>query len=88
MSSFVVRRGEADLGQLGHDALDGDASLLERVFLSYTFRSHPDHEAELERLRKYVVRAIEAMGCVSSTAWMLLGQVEEAVRAMATEPAS
>jgi len=35
---------------------------VERVFLSYTFRSHPDHEAELERLRKYVVRAIEAMG--------------------------
>lgn len=32
------------------------------VFLSYTYRPHPDHEAELERLRRYVVRVIEAMG--------------------------
>ena len=35
---------------------------METVFLSYTYRSHPDHEADLERLRRCVVRAIEAMG--------------------------
>jgi hypothetical protein len=35
---------------------------MERVFLSYTYRPHPSHEADLERLRRYVVRAIEAMG--------------------------
>jgi hypothetical protein len=35
---------------------------MDTVFLSYTYRSHPDHEAELERLHRYVVRAIEAMG--------------------------
>jgi hypothetical protein len=35
---------------------------MESVFLSYTYHPHPDHEAHLERLRKYVVRAIEAMG--------------------------
>jgi hypothetical protein len=32
------------------------------VFLSYTYRPHPDHKADLERLRDCVVRAIEAMG--------------------------
>src|SRR5947208_13659193 len=35
---------------------------METVFLSYTYRPHPDHEANLDRLRRYVVRAIEAMG--------------------------
>jgi len=35
---------------------------MEKVFLSYTYRPHPDHEADLERLRKCVVRVIEAMG--------------------------
>ena len=35
---------------------------MEKLFLSYTYRSHPQHEADLERLRKYVVRAVEAMG--------------------------
>jgi hypothetical protein len=35
---------------------------METVFLSYTYNSHPDHEADLDRLRRYVVRAIEAMG--------------------------
>ena len=35
---------------------------MEKVFLSYTYRPHPDHEANLERLRRCVVRAIEAMG--------------------------
>ncbi|KIU51790.1 MULTISPECIES: hypothetical protein [Bradyrhizobium] len=35
---------------------------MEKVFLSYTFRPHPDHEANLERLRRHVIRAIEAMG--------------------------
>lgn len=35
---------------------------MESVFLSYTYRPHPDHEASLERLRRYLVRAIEAMG--------------------------
>jgi hypothetical protein len=35
---------------------------MEKLFLSYTYRSHPQYEAELERLRKYVVRAVEAMG--------------------------
>jgi hypothetical protein len=35
---------------------------VEKVFLSYTYRPHPAHEAELERLRRCVVRAIEAMG--------------------------
>jgi hypothetical protein len=34
---------------------------METVFLSYTYRPHPDHEANLERLRRYVVRAVEAM---------------------------
>jgi hypothetical protein len=35
---------------------------METVFLAYTYRSHPDHEDDLEKLRRYVVRAIEAMG--------------------------
>lgn len=35
---------------------------MEKIFLSYTYRPHPDHEADLERLRRCVVRAIEAMG--------------------------
>jgi hypothetical protein len=35
---------------------------METIFLSYTYRSHPDHEDDLENLRRYVVRAIEAMG--------------------------
>jgi hypothetical protein len=35
---------------------------METVFLSYTYRPHPEHEANLDRLRRYVVRAIEAMG--------------------------
>lgn len=35
---------------------------MEKLFLSYTYRPHPQHEADLERLRKCVVRAIEAMG--------------------------
>lgn len=35
---------------------------MEKLFLSYTYRSHPQHEADLERLRKCVVRAVEAMG--------------------------
>ena len=34
---------------------------METVFLSYTYHSHPDHEANLDRLRRYVVRTIEAM---------------------------
>ena len=35
---------------------------MEKLFLSYTYRPHPDHEADLERLRHYIVRVIEAMG--------------------------
>jgi hypothetical protein len=35
---------------------------METLFLSYTYRPHPDHEADLERLHRCVVRAIEAMG--------------------------
>lgn len=35
---------------------------MESIFLSYTYRPHPAHEADLDRLRKGVVRAIEAMG--------------------------
>jgi hypothetical protein len=35
---------------------------METVFLSYTYRPHPAHEASLDRLRRCVVRAIEAMG--------------------------
>jgi hypothetical protein len=35
---------------------------METVFLAYTYRPHPDHEDDLEKLRRYVVRAIEAMG--------------------------
>jgi hypothetical protein len=35
---------------------------MEKVFLSYTYRPHPDHKADLDRLRGYVFRAIEAMG--------------------------
>lgn len=32
------------------------------VFLSYTYDPHPDHAQELDRLRRYVVRVLEAMG--------------------------
>jgi hypothetical protein len=35
---------------------------MEKVFLSYTYRPHPHDEANLNRLRGYVIRAIEAMG--------------------------
>ena len=35
---------------------------MEKLFLSYTYRPHPQHEADLERLRRSVVRAVEAMG--------------------------
>ncbi|NZD66261.1 toll/interleukin-1 receptor domain-containing protein [Rhizobium sp. WYCCWR 11290] len=35
---------------------------METVFLSYTYRPHPDHQPDLEKLRSYVVRAVEAMG--------------------------
>ena len=35
---------------------------MDTVFLSYTYRPHPAHEANLDKLRRYVVRAIEAMG--------------------------
>lgn len=35
---------------------------MEKLFLSYTYRPHPQHETDLERLRKCVVRAVEAMG--------------------------
>lgn len=35
---------------------------MEKLFLSYTYRPHPQHEADLDRLRKCVVRAVEAMG--------------------------
>ena len=34
---------------------------MEKIFLSYTYRPHPDHAADLERLRRPVVKAIEAM---------------------------
>jgi len=36
--------------------------LMETIFLSYTYRPHPDHEVFLDRLRRYVIRAIEAAG--------------------------
>jgi len=35
---------------------------VEKIFLSYTYRPHPDHATDLERLRRCVVRAVEAMG--------------------------
>jgi hypothetical protein len=35
---------------------------METLFLSYTYHPHPDHEGDLERLRKTACRAIEAMG--------------------------
>jgi hypothetical protein len=35
---------------------------MEKLFLSYTYRPHPEHEADLDRLRGYVGRVIEAMG--------------------------
>ena len=35
---------------------------METIFLSYTYRPHPAHEADLEELRRYVIRVIEAMG--------------------------
>lgn len=35
---------------------------MEKLFLSYTYRPHPDHENDLDRLRRYTVRAVEAMG--------------------------
>jgi hypothetical protein len=34
---------------------------MERVFLSYSYHPHPEHAADLERLRRYVIRAIEAL---------------------------
>lgn len=45
-------------GSVVHPSID-DA--MNSVFLSYTYRPHPDHEQELERLRRYVVRVLEAM---------------------------
>ena len=35
---------------------------MEAIFLSYTYKPHPDHEGDLERLRRCVVRVVEAMG--------------------------
>jgi hypothetical protein len=35
---------------------------MDTIFLSYTYRPHPAHEDELDRLRRFVVRAIEAVG--------------------------
>lgn len=35
---------------------------MQRVFLSYTYKSHPDHVAELEDLQRTTRRVIEAMG--------------------------
>ena len=35
---------------------------MEKLFLSYTYRPHPDHEVDLDRLNRCVVRVIEAMG--------------------------
>lgn len=35
---------------------------MEKLFLSYTYRPHPQHEGDLERLRRSAVRAVEAMG--------------------------
>ena len=35
---------------------------MEKLFLSYTYRPHPSHEADLEKLRRCTIRAIEAMG--------------------------
>jgi hypothetical protein len=35
---------------------------MEKVFLSYTYRPHPDHAEETERLQRYARRVIEAMG--------------------------
>jgi len=35
---------------------------VEKLFLSYTYRPHPTYQADLDRLRGYVVRVIETMG--------------------------
>ena len=35
---------------------------MEAIFLSYTYKPHPDHEGDLDRLRRYAVRVVEAMG--------------------------
>jgi hypothetical protein len=35
---------------------------MERVFVSYTYRPHPEHAAALDRLRRCLIQAIEAMG--------------------------
>lgn len=35
---------------------------MEAIFLSYTYRPHPDHEEVLDRLRRFTVRVIESMG--------------------------
>jgi hypothetical protein len=35
---------------------------MDTLFLSYTYRPHPDHDADLERLHRSVCRVIEAMG--------------------------
>ncbi len=35
---------------------------MDTVFLSYTYRSHPDHNEELDALRRHAIKVIEAMG--------------------------
>jgi len=35
---------------------------METIFLSYTYKPHPDHEKDLDYLRRCVIKVIEAMG--------------------------
>jgi hypothetical protein len=42
--------------------MDWGLDAMETIFLSYTYRPHPDHERNLEQLHRCVVRAVEAMG--------------------------
>jgi hypothetical protein len=55
-----LRRSDASQPQQPQPST-GFENAMEKLFLSYTYRPHPDHEADLERLRRCVVRAIEAM---------------------------
>ncbi len=57
-----IQSTQARILQVPTDGLRQATTPMNSVFLSYTYRPHPAHEAELERLRRYVVRVVEAMG--------------------------
>jgi len=35
---------------------------METIFLSYTYKPRPEHEKDLDYMRRCVIKAIEAMG--------------------------